>query len=241
MSVNKYENFVLRTIKRSEIHGAEYNPRKITESAKKKLKKIIKTHKLVMPAVVWNKQTGNVVGGHQRLAILDFLYQGKDYELTISEIDVSPEEEVKINILLNNPAIQGDWDNDLLVNIKEMFPDINFLDDLGFEKFDLDYIFGSTDNFEHTSGLFKETEAQKETIADIDKIKQAKKDHREKVKQQNNDGVTHNVETDDYYVTLVFNNNSEKHNFMKNIKKPEKDKFIKAEVLHDIYNQKYKI
>ena len=71
MSVNKYEKFNLRTIKRSEIHGAEYNPRKITESARKKLGQIIKKHGLVMPAVVWNKQTGNVVGGHQRLDRLD--------------------------------------------------------------------------------------------------------------------------------------------------------------------------
>lgn len=241
MSINKYEKFNLRTIKRSEIHGAEYNPRKISEAARKKLGQIIKKHGLVMPAVVWNKRTENVVGGHQRLERLDSFFQGEDYELTISEIDVSQDEEIKINILLNNPSAQGEWDNDLLANIKESFPEINFIDDLKFEKFDLDYIFASVDKFDNVSDLFKETESQKIAIADIEKIKQAKKDHREKVKELNQDGVTHNVENDDYYVTLVFNNNSEKHEFMKSIKKPEKDKFIKSSILYDIYNQIYKI
>ncbi len=241
MSINKYEKFNLRTIKRSEIHGAEYNPRKISEAARKKLGQIIKKHGLVMPAVVWNKRTGNVVGGHQRLDRLDSFFKGEDYELTISEIDVSQDEEIKINILLNNPSAQGEWDNDLLANIKESFPEINFIDDLKFEKFDLDYIFASVDKFDNVSDLFKETESQKIATADIEKIKQAKKDHREKVKELNQDGVTHNVENDDYYVTLVFNNNSEKHEFMKSIKKPEKDKFIKSSILYDIYNQIYKI
>ena len=35
---NKYEKFTIERIKRNEIHGADYNPRRISESAKKKLK-----------------------------------------------------------------------------------------------------------------------------------------------------------------------------------------------------------
>ena len=71
---------------------------------------------------------------------------------------------------------------------------------------------GLQDRFhKHMEHIIQPTEEQKAAITDIEKIKQAKKDHREKVKAANQEGTTHNVETDDYYVTIAFNNNSEKH------------------------------
>lgn len=238
--MSKFEKYKIETLKRSEVTEADYNPRKITEQARKKLKKAIRQHGLVEPIIV-NKQTGNVVGGHQRLSILDDLHRGKDYELNVSLIDVSEEDEVKINIQLNNPSVQGEWDNDKLVEIKEIYPDIDFTGDLGFEKIDLDYMFASTGNFEEVSDLFKQTDEQRDTIADIEAIKQAKKDHREKAKAGNEDGTTHNVEKDDYYVVLVFNNNTEKFRFMEDIKQPKGAGFVKAGVLHDIADGKIKL
>jgi hypothetical protein len=235
---NSFETFEILTIHRNALRGAEYNPRKISDDARKKLKKAIKQHGMVMP-IVWNRRTGNVVGGHQRLGILDDLNRSTDYELTVAGIDVPEEDEVKINIVLNNPSVQGEWDNDLLVALKEVLPDIDFMHDLGFDKLDLEYIFASTDNFDQVSEIFSETKEQKKALADIAAIKQAKKDHREKVRVDNENGTTHQVEKDDYYLTFVFNTNSEKHAFMKRIYKPSSEKFLKASVLYDIANGKF--
>jgi len=129
----------------------------------------------------------------------------------------------------------------MLVDIKEMFPDLDFEKDLHFSKVDLDFIFAETGKFEYVAEIFKETPAQQATLADIEKIKEAKKEHREKAKAANENGETHNVGNDDYYVTLVFNNNAEKWDFMQRIKKGKGEKFVSAGILYDIANGNIKL
>ena len=113
MENNKFEVYQIQTVQRSSIHEAPYNPRKISNEARKKLKKGLKTYGLVQPIVV-NRKTMNVVGGHQKLSIMDeeYKYPANDYSLQVSMINVGEETEVKINIFLNNPAAQGEWDNE---------------------------------------------------------------------------------------------------------------------------------
>ena len=79
MAKSKYQAYETETIKRSDIKNAPYNPRIMDESAKKRLRKNIAKHGLVA-ALTWNKRTGNLVGGHQRLEQLDGLEKNKDYE-----------------------------------------------------------------------------------------------------------------------------------------------------------------
>lgn len=138
MENNKFEVYQMQTVKRSSIHEAPYNPRKISDEARKKLKKGLKTYGLVQPIVV-NRLTMNVVGGHQKLSIMDeeYKYPKNDYSLQVSMINVDEETEVKINIFLNNPAAQGEWDNELLQEIKLSYPDINFQKDLAFDMLDM--------------------------------------------------------------------------------------------------------
>lgn len=158
---NKFEKFQFVEVTRDTIHAADYNPRKISEKAFEKLKKKIKKDGLVQPIIV-NKRTGNVVGGHQRLRALDELQKSTDYPLSVALIDVDEQKEIDLNLFLNNPSAMGDWDVDLLVNIKQEFPEIDFIGDAGFDKLDLDYIFSSA-NFEpeHIEGLFTESREQK--------------------------------------------------------------------------------
>lgn len=85
----------------------------INPYAKKKLEKIIKKHKLV-EALVWNKRTGNLVGGHQRLAIVDAFEGSQDYSLDMATIDVPLRQEKALNIELNNYTAQGEFDPELL-------------------------------------------------------------------------------------------------------------------------------
>jgi len=60
--ISKYQKFEAVTIHRSEIKNADYNPRKIADHAQKGLRKSLKQNGLV-ETLVWNKRTGNLVGG----------------------------------------------------------------------------------------------------------------------------------------------------------------------------------
>lgn len=66
---------------------------------------------LVEP-VVWNSRTNNVVGGHQRLTVLE--NQGED-EADVSVVDLDELKEKELNIALNKTG--GDWDDEKLAAI----------------------------------------------------------------------------------------------------------------------------
>ena len=92
MAQSKYQKFTIATINRADIKNAEYNPRIMDKEAKKRLKAGLKKHGLVS-TLTWNKRTGNLVGGHQRLEQLDALEKNKDYSLDVCVIDVDEAEE----------------------------------------------------------------------------------------------------------------------------------------------------
>jgi hypothetical protein len=109
--VHSLQRFTMRAIRRESIQNADYNPRVISEGARKKLGEGLKKLGLLQP-LVWNETTGNLVGGHQRLAILDKLV-GKgssSYMLQVAAVKLTPVEEREANILLNNPEAMGEWD-----------------------------------------------------------------------------------------------------------------------------------
>ena len=56
-------------IKLTQIEPADYNPRTITEEAKKKLRNSIETFGLVEPIII-NVNNNRIVSGHQRYDIL---------------------------------------------------------------------------------------------------------------------------------------------------------------------------
>ena len=120
MAKSKYQAYETETINRSDIKNAPYNPRIMDEDAKKRLRKNIAKHGLVS-ALTWNKRTGNLVGGHQRLEQLDSLERSKDYELTVCVVDVDEKEEATLNVQLNNPSMQGWWDMDKLADMTDDF------------------------------------------------------------------------------------------------------------------------
>jgi len=95
----------------ADLLPAEYNPRKDLKPGDleyEKLKRSIEQFGYVEP-VIWNKATGRVVGGHQRLKVL--------MDMGITEVDCvvvdMPEDKEKaLNIALNK--ISGEWDKDKL-------------------------------------------------------------------------------------------------------------------------------
>ena len=106
----------IKTLEIDKINIATYNPRKDLQPSDPeydKLKKSMVEFDLVEP-LVWNKRTGNLVGGHQRLKILK--EQGKG-EVEVSVVDLSPAKEKALNLALNK--IQGEWDFPKLKDILE--------------------------------------------------------------------------------------------------------------------------
>ncbi len=77
-----------------KIHAAAYNPRKDLQPGDLEydhLEHSIERFGYVDP-IIWNKRTGNIVGGHQRYKIL--LSQGHT-EIEVSVVDLSEEEGVQ--------------------------------------------------------------------------------------------------------------------------------------------------
>ena len=79
-----------------------------------KLKHSIDTFGLVQP-IIYNKRTGNIVGGHQRL---DVLKENGETDIDCVEVDLNDNDEKALNVALNK--VSGDWDtqmlNSLLIN-----------------------------------------------------------------------------------------------------------------------------
>lgn len=133
------ENFVLVEVNRQQIKNAEYNPRVMSDEEKRKLRAGIKKHGMVVP-IVWNKTTGNCVGGHQRLSQLDALAGTKNYTLHVAQIAVPLNKEKEINVLLNNPHAQGAWD---LVKLSALVTDKTLdIEGMGFERVDIYRLLG---------------------------------------------------------------------------------------------------
>jgi len=235
MGANKLESFTAETVNRRDIQGADYNPRKISESAKKKLRKKMREWGAVQPIVV-NRRTMTIVGGHQRIDAMDSILRKDDYELTVAMIDVDEKQEAAINVFLNNPSAQGEWDTFALQDMRGIFPDLDFEIDMGFDESDIRMMFGRQ---EDETKLAEEQAKAKEYTADH--FRQAKKETRENAKRDNQQGDSYNLADSDYVVQIVFPNNHEKREFMRKIRKPEGEKFLKSTVLLDIYNRVYDI
>lgn len=228
------ENFDLVTINRRDIHGAPYNPRKISESAKKKLRKSLKDFGVLQPVVV-NKNTMNIVAGHQRIAAMDDISGGTVYEIRVCMVDLTEEQEVKANVILNNTGVMGEFDIDALADLKNMMPEIDFVKDFGFDEADLRVMFAGNDAADifGNSGTQNEEVSEVERIAKSDKMKEAKKKERD-LRNPENVQNDYQKKGENNLLTIVFNTNEEKGGFMKRIHKPEGERFIKPQVIYDI-------
>ena len=145
----------IEKLKVGQLLPADYNPRKDLkpgDAEYEKLKRSIEQFGYVEP-VIWNKVTGRVVGGHQRLKVL--------LDMGITEVDcvvveMDEEKEKALNIALNK--ISGEWDKDKLALLIADLQGSDF--DVTLTGFDLEEI----------DDLFKDTlkEGVKEDDFDVD-------------------------------------------------------------------------
>ena len=128
----------------ADLIPADYNPRKDLkpgDAEYKKLKRSIEQFGYVEP-VIWNKTTGFVVGGHQRLKVL--LDMGiTEVECVVVEMDA--EKEKALNIALNK--ISGEWDKDKLALLIADLQGADFDVSLtGFEPAEIDSLFSGKED-----------------------------------------------------------------------------------------------
>ena len=120
----------------ADLLPADYNPRKDLkpgDAEYEKLKRSIEQFGYVEP-VIWNKTTGRVVGGHQRLKVL--IDMGMT-EVDCVVVELTEDKEKALNIALNK--ISGEWDKDKLALLIADLQGADFDVSLtGFEPAELD-------------------------------------------------------------------------------------------------------
>lgn len=101
-----------------DLQPAGYNPREISKEAIQALESSVARFGLVQP-IIFNKRTGHIVGGHQRLSVLRA--QGAE-STDVVVVDMEELEEEACNIALNSSQLAGHFTDglgDLLARQRE--------------------------------------------------------------------------------------------------------------------------
>ena len=235
-------------LKRSQIHFADYNPRTISEEGKRNLRRSIRKYGVVGGIVV-NKQTGyTLVGGHQKVTILDEMNHydpvthENDYILRVELIDVDLKTEKSLNVTLNNPNVGGDWDDD---KMRELIPDIDWKDagltDADLNMFGVDFLLQTEteqqtataiDNMMAEVNADHEAEMQRRRL-EREMERAAKTAHMKDVKQQVRQQAQKEAENMEAYVMLSFTDFESKAAFMERFGYSPYEKIIKGEVFDE--------
>ena len=213
---SKYQKFDMDAVQRSEIKGADYNPRVISEDAKKRLRKMLAKHGLVQP-LVWNRRTGNLVSGHQRLAALDSLEKSQNYALQVAVVDLNERDERILNVQLNNPSMMGEWDMDKLMDMSEQ-ADIAPTE-FGFSDGDIAVMFGDDGAMDELMG---DPEGVREAKSTLQDTKQHRAESMAKMQDE---------QAADFYFTVVCESEEQKKALMKALRAPAWEAFVTGKML----------
>ncbi len=121
--VVEFRDAKIETMSLSKLSPAAYNPRvDLTPDHEtyKSLKRSIEEFGFVEP-LVWNKRSGNLVGGHQRFKVM--LDMGVK-ESKVVVVDLDDAKEKALNVALNK--IQGGWDDQKLAALLGKLSDAGF-------------------------------------------------------------------------------------------------------------------
>ena len=212
MDKSKHQRYVIETVLRSTIQEHPKNPRKITETAKKKLRDKMKDVGLLQPLIV-NRTSGYLLSGHQRLATLDSLERYKpgvnDYGVEVSMVELDEKAETAMLVFLNNPSSMGQWDTDVLAGLSDV---VDFAD-MGFDRLDVELMFDGDARFE---SMFEDAAPVKEAKNDVEQLREDRKATNKNMKDV----------SIDYYVTVVCKDQAEKEKLMKHLGIPKGEIYI---------------
>jgi DNA modification methylase len=143
---------LIQKIPIGKLNPAKYNPRKDLKPGDpeyEKLKKSMEAFGYVEP-IVWNKRTGNIVGGHQRLKILE--EQGQS-AVECVVVDFDEAEEKALNVALNK--VSGQWDLPKLADlISELDNGIFDIGITGFDAAEIEHLFSQVHDKDVTEDDF---------------------------------------------------------------------------------------
>lgn len=145
----------------SDLKRAEYNPRvRLVKADKeyKALKKSLQDYGYVEPIVI-NGRNNVVVGGHQRLTVLQDMGQ-ETVECVV--LDLDDHEEKKLNIALNK--IEGRWEFTMLATILDELQGSDF--ETGFSKYEMDELIGVSpeEDYDNEPDETDNEEPEEETV-----------------------------------------------------------------------------
>lgn len=242
---NKIKQSETKILWRSEITPADYNPRKISDEARKKLKANIKKNGII-GGMVFNEQTKNLVSGHQKLSIADEVNkydietQKNDYQIKVEVINVDLKTEKELNIFFNSKSVQGEMDYSKLALI---IPDID-VDLAGLDEIDLSFVEVEMPQmididiptFEPQAQKKEEIEEPKEESHQVEEkedepTKEEKKAKIKEIKEKVKEGA---VYEGDPYLTISFDNYENKVFFLERFHLSGDTKFIKGEEFADM-------
>ena len=215
--MSKTESYEMRVVKRSEINLADYNPRQIDKETRNRLKKGLKKFGLVSPLLV-NGANMTLISGHQRISVMDELekYPDNDYELNVSVVFLSKEDEMALNVQMNNTSMMGEFDVAGLTNMIDLGANVS---DFGFSESDIDIMFGDNPDIVDFLSDSEEVEKSKE---EIQNVREHRQEMTEEQKEQNSAS---------YYFIVVCASSGEKKELMNKMGVPEYEEFVDSKYL----------
>lgn len=145
----------------AQLERAYYNPRVQLvpgDTEYELLKGSIETFGYVVP-IVWNERTGRVVGGHQRLSVLE---ASGAKEVEVSVVDLDEEQEKQLNIALNK--IEGEWDNGMLRDLLNELDELGVAEATGFDRHSIDFMNRGLEELVDEATIESELEDVEETF-----------------------------------------------------------------------------
>lgn len=133
------QGMTIKKVPVSAIKPAQYNPRKDLkpgDPAYEKLKRSMTEFGYVEP-IVWNEETGNIVGGHQRYKIL---LEAGHTEVECVIVKLPKDKEKALNVALNK--VTGDWEIEALADLLQDLDEHDFdLTLTGFDAAEIEDLF----------------------------------------------------------------------------------------------------
>ena len=108
----------------ADLLPAGYNPRVAVEPGSRLYEQLQRSLQMFGYAapIVWNKRSGRIVGGHQRLSVMIQAFGVEEVDVRV--VDLSDTQEKALNVALNK--IAGDWDT---AKLASLLRDLDALDD----------------------------------------------------------------------------------------------------------------
>ena len=118
-------------VKIADLNAAKYNPRRpLTDEERAALTTSLTEFGCAVPIVV-NKKGNVIVGGHKRVEVWQEMGNA---EIPVVWVNLTKKREKMLNVALNSPLLQADYDNELLQKVLATVNDDDAFSDLRFDE-----------------------------------------------------------------------------------------------------------